>query len=136
MKGLKGVFAGVTGLLITSILLINFLSSNQRQDNSREQAYRENVAYLRNHLKDLDPASPAAQSIFQTLSKLRGKEFTVRQLVENPESFLTAIREIKTGINGEVYAANYKILELEKAHSLLNTSGIRIQALAWNPADS
>lgn len=131
MKSIKIFFVGIAGLLITGILFTNFPFSNQQQDIFRESTYRKNVEYLRSELEDLEPASPEAQSIYQTLSKLKTREFTTRPRAENPESFLTAIREIKTGINGEVYAANYKSIELEKARSFKNTTGLRTQALAW-----
>ena len=72
------------------------------------------IRFLRNQLEELDPESEEAKSIYSTLIKLRSETVSPKSETENPHAFLSALREIKTGTDGETYKSNYKVLELGK----------------------
>jgi hypothetical protein len=130
MKYRKLFIIALAGLILTPILLINLPFARQQKVTS-ENTYKKSVEFLKKQLEELDPASSEAQAIYQTLAKIKAELSNNQHEAENPGAFLAAIRDVKTGLNGEVYAPNYKSRELEKARAFKNDQGMRTQALTW-----
>ncbi|NNE28547.1 MAG: hypothetical protein HKN16_02855, partial [Saprospiraceae bacterium] len=86
---------------------------------------------MRDRLENLDPTTEEAKTIRKNLIKLRQEKESPKLQTENPDAFLTALREVKTGTDGRIYPSNYKLLELEKAREFKIKKGLRTKNLPW-----
>ena len=105
---MRPLIPGASAVLI-GLFAIYLFNVRPWPQSNRILTYSQTVKSLTDALQKLSPESGEAVSIRNTLRELREKEFGRRPSVENPEAFLTALAEIKTGRNGEKYLPSYQV---------------------------
>ena len=115
------------GLVSVFLLIILALPRHSADTSTGISSLERSEQFLMERLENLDPGTEEAKTIRRNLIKLRLEKESPKLQTENPDAFLTALREVKTGSDGSIYPSNYKLLELEKSKGIQNEEGIKDQ---------